>query len=105
MNAASVSRISALDTSQVKNLGLGAIVVVVVVGLLLAYFVTRIVTKLIVLVVVVVIGFALYSQRSQVLDAIDKQAKKCDVTFFGVHVQPSDAAIKQACAEVAKPHS
>jgi hypothetical protein len=50
----------------------------------------------------VILGFALYNQRQKVLDAIDQTAKKCNVTFFGIHVQPSDANIKKACAEVAK---
>ena len=92
----------ALDTSQVKNLGLGAIVVVLLVGLLIAYFVTRVIIKVIVLAIVVVLGLGLYQQRARVVTAIDKTAKNCDVTFFGVHVQPSDPSIKKACAEVAK---
>ena len=103
MNLAGASgHLSALDTSQVKNLGLGAIAAVLLIGLLIAYFVTKVVTKIIVLAIVVVLGVGLYQQRARVLDAIDKSAKNCDVTFFGVHVQPSDATIKKACAEVAK---
>jgi hypothetical protein len=100
--AAASGHLNALDTSQVRNLGLGSIAVVVLVGLLIAYFVTRVVTKIIVLAIVVVLGLGLYQQRARVLAAIDKTAKNCNVTFFGVHVQPSDPTIKQACAEVAK---
>ncbi|MDQ1733169.1 MAG: hypothetical protein QOK10_3328 [Pseudonocardiales bacterium] len=100
--AGSPARLSALDTSQVKGLGLGAIIVILLIGLALAYFVTKIVTKIIVLAIVVVLAFGLYNQRAKVLDALDKQAKQCDVTFFGVHVQPSDPNIKKACATVAK---
>ncbi|MDQ1749612.1 MAG: hypothetical protein QOE71_668 [Pseudonocardiales bacterium] len=103
MSASSASsHVVALDTSQVKSLGLGAIIVIVLVGLAIAYFVTKVVTKIITIVLVVILGFALYNQRQKVLDAIDQTAKKCDVTFFGIHVQPSDANIKKACAEVAK---
>jgi hypothetical protein len=102
MHATSVSLTSALDTSQVKSLGLGGVGAVVLIGLIIAILVGRIVTKIVVLAIALVLGFALYSQRSQVLDAIDKQAKKCDITFFGVHVQPSDANVKKACAELAK---
>jgi hypothetical protein len=106
MSASSASShvVAALDTSQVKSLGLGAIIVIVLVGLAIAYFVTKVVTKIITIVLVVILGFALYNQRQKVLDAIDRTAKKCDVTFFGIHVQPSDANIKKACAEVAKQH-
>jgi hypothetical protein len=103
MNAASASgRISGLDTSQVKTLGIGAIAVVVIVGLIAAYLVTKIVTKIIVLAVMVVLGLALYNQRSKVLDALDKSAMNCNVSFFNVHVQPTDATIKKACEQLAK---
>ncbi len=94
--------VSALDTSQVKTLGLGAVVAVIVVGLVISYLVTKIVTRIIVIALVVVLGFAVYNQRSRVLDGLDKSAKKCDVTFFGVHVQPSDPQIKKACLQLSK---
>ncbi|CAN5493707.1 hypothetical protein BH10ACT8_BH10ACT8_19420 [soil metagenome] len=99
---AASSQVLALDTSQVKNLGIVAIVAVLVIGLAVSYFVSKIVTKIVTIVVVVIVGFALYNQRQKVVDALDKSAKKCDVTFFGVHVQPSDPTIRQACAAVAK---
>ncbi|MCW2522730.1 MAG: hypothetical protein JWO63_1065 [Frankiales bacterium] len=103
MNAAlASSQVSALDTSQVKSISIGAIVAVVVIGLLISFVVTRIVAKIVTLVVVVVLGVVLYSQRANVVDKLDKTAKNCDVTFFGVHVQASNDKVKQACAQVAK---
>jgi hypothetical protein len=101
MTSASAATVSALDSSQVKNLGLAAIVAVLVIGVLISWLVTKIVTRLIVVVVAVVLAFALYNQRSRVITAIDQTAKKCDVTFFGIHVTPSDENIKRACAAVA----
>jgi hypothetical protein len=96
---------SALDTSQVKNLSLVAIAAVLVIGLLIAWLVTKVVVRLIVLVLVIVIGFALFNQRAKVVDEANKIAKRCDATFFGIHVQPSDPNIKKACDAVAAvPH-
>jgi hypothetical protein len=103
MNAAAASaHLAALQTSQVRNLSLVGIAAVVVIGLVLAYAVTRIVSRIIVLAVVVVLAFALYSQRAKVIAAADKAATRCEATFFGIHVQPSDPTVKRACAEVAK---
>jgi uncharacterized protein YqhQ len=93
---------SALDTSQVKNLSLVAIVAVLVIGLLIAWLVTKVVTRVIVLALVVILGFALYNQRAKVVDEANKIAKRCDATFFGVHVQPSDPNVKKACDALGK---
>ena len=91
-----------LDTSQVKSLGILSIVAVVLVGLVIARLVTKIVTRVIVLALVVVLGVALYQQRAKVLAAADNAVRRCDATFFGIHVQPSDPTVKKACAAVAK---
>jgi hypothetical protein len=102
MNAAlASSHVSALDTSQVKSISIGAIVVVVVIGLIISFVVSKIVAKLVTLVVVIVLAVVLYTQRANVVDKLDKTAKNCDVTFFGVHVQPSNDKVKQACAQIA----
>ena len=93
----SSTRVSALDTSQVKNLSVVAIVAVVVVGLLIAWFVSKVVTRVIVLALTLVLGFAFYNQRAKVVDEANKIAKRCDATFFGIHVQPTDPNIKKAC--------
>ncbi|MGX7681917.1 hypothetical protein ACSMXN_23790 [Jatrophihabitans sp. DSM 45814] len=96
------SHVVALDSSQVKTVGLGAIIVIVLIGLIISFVVTRIITKIITIAIMVALVFVLYNQRQKVIDAIDNSAKKCDATFFGVHVQPSDENIKKACAAVAK---
>jgi hypothetical protein len=91
------TRVSALDTSQVKNVSVVAIVAVVVIGLLISWLVTKVVARVIVLLLTLVLGFALYNQRAKVVDEANKIAKRCDATFFGIHVQPSDPNIKKAC--------
>jgi hypothetical protein len=102
MTTASSTAVSALDTSQVKNLSIVAIVAVLVIGIIISWIVTKIVSRIIAVVVAVLISGALYSQRATVIDKLDKTAKKCDVTFFGIHVQPSNDNVKKACAELAK---
>ena len=89
--------VNALDTDQVKNVSLIAIVAVVIIGFIISWFVTKIVAHIVVLVVVVVLGFVLYSQRQKVVDEANKLTKRCDASFFGIHVQPSDPTIKKAC--------
>jgi hypothetical protein len=97
----STAHLVALESDQVKSIGLGAIIVIVLVGVILTIVVGRIVAKVIILLVAAVLAIALYYQRDQVVNAIDKHAKNCDVTFFGIHVKPSDPSVKKACATVA----
>jgi hypothetical protein len=101
--AAAAGHTAALDTSQVKSLGLLAIVAVILIGLLIARLVTKIITRLVVVVLVVVFGAAIYQQRGKALDAATSAAQRCDVTFFGIHIQPSDPTVKKACAALGKP--
>ncbi|HEY2044472.1 MAG TPA: hypothetical protein VGH11_17485 [Jatrophihabitans sp.] len=102
MTPQSSAAVSALDTSQVKNLSIVAIVAVLVIGVIISWLVTKIVTRIIAIVLAVVLAFALYSQRATVVDKLDKAAKNCDVTFFGVHVQPSNSNVKAACNQLAE---
>ncbi|UQX88344.1 hypothetical protein M6D93_18985 [Jatrophihabitans telluris] len=102
MKSSATIQALALDTSQVKTYGLGAILVVVLIGLLVSFVVTKIVTKIVTIVVMVVLAFVLWGQRQHVVDSLDKHAKNCDATFFGVHVKASNDAVKAACAKVAK---
>jgi uncharacterized membrane protein len=94
------STVSSLETTQAKNVGIVAIVVIVLIGLLIARFVTKVIVRVIVLIVAVALAFVVYNQRSQVEDAASNAAKKCDVTFFGVHVTPSDPDIKRQCQKL-----
>ncbi|MCW2542159.1 MAG: hypothetical protein JWN95_3884 [Frankiales bacterium] len=93
--------LTALDTSQVKSLGIVAIVVIVLIGLLIARLVTKIITRIIVLVVMVLLAGGLYQQRDRVTAAADDAKKSCDITFFGVHVTPSNPDIKKECIKIA----
>jgi protein-S-isoprenylcysteine O-methyltransferase Ste14 len=74
----------ALDAAQVKNLALGAIVVVVVIGLILGLLISALVGRLIVLVVVVVLAALLWTQRT----SVENRVKSCNsnVSFLGYHV-------------------
>jgi uncharacterized membrane protein len=87
--------VSALDTDQAKNVGIVTIVVIVLIGLLIARLVTKMIVRAIVLIVMVVLAVVVYQQRDQVSAA----AKKCDGTFFGVHVQPHNATLRKACQD------
>jgi hypothetical protein len=93
---------SALDSNQVQNVGLGAIVVIVLLGLLLVRLVTKMITRVIVLLVVVALAVVIYQQRDRVSSAIGDRAKRCDATFFGVHVQPDDPAVRKVCERAGK---
>ncbi len=90
--------VSALDTDQAKNVGIVTIVVVVLLGLLIARLVTKLIIRAIVLVVMIVLALVVYQQRDQVSTA----AKKCDGTFFGIHVQPHNATLRKACENASK---
>ena len=94
--------LDALDSSQVQNVGLGAIVVIVLLGLLLARLVTKMVTRVIVLVVAIVLAVLVYQQRGRVADAVADAGKRCEATFFGFHVQPDDPTVRKACEQAGK---
>lgn len=94
--------VTALDTNQVKSAGILTIVLVVLIGVAIARLVTKIITRLIVLLVVVVLAVAVYQQRDRVATAAGNAAKRCDATFFGIHVQPHDPVARKACEQAAK---
>lgn len=102
LTAPAGNQLEALETSQVKTVGLGAIIAVLVIGLLISFVVTKIVTKIITIVVVVALAALLWTQRQHVVDSLDKHAKNCDATFFGVHVESSNAQVRAACDKLAK---
>ena len=94
--------VGALDSSQVQNVGLGAIVVIVLLGLLLARMVAKTITRVIVLVVAVVLAVVVYQQRDRVASAVSDAGKRCEATFFGVHVEPDDPVTRKACEQAGK---
>ncbi|SOD71598.1 hypothetical protein SAMN05892883_1097 [Jatrophihabitans sp. GAS493] len=89
----------ALDTSQAQKLGIGVIVGVILLGLLLSFVVTAVVGRIIILALVVGAGLFIWHQREDIAAA----ARKCDATFLGVHLTPTDPQIKAQCVKVANP--
>jgi protein-S-isoprenylcysteine O-methyltransferase Ste14 len=87
---------TALDTDQAKTIGLVAVIVLVVAAVLINLVISRIITRVIVLVVAIGLALFVWTQRSSIEDA----AKKCDATFFGVHLTPTDPALKQHCQQL-----
>ena len=85
----------ALDTDQAKVLGIGIIVAVLVIGFIISALITAIVGRIVVILVVVALVVVVYTQRAQ----IKQSTSDCDVTFFGVHLTPSDDDVRQACAD------
>jgi hypothetical protein len=55
-----------------------------------------------VLVVAVVLAVVVYQQRDRVSNAVSDAGKRCEATFFGVHVQPDDPAVRKACEQAGK---
>jgi hypothetical protein len=87
----------ALQADSVKNLALGAIVVVVVVGLILGLVISALIGRLVVLVVVVIVAALLWTQRT----SVENRVKDCNsnVSFFGYHVSLSQSD-QQKCQNV-----
>lgn len=92
MTAASL----ALATDQAKSLGVGVLIAVVVIGAVIAAVITKIIVRIVTVIVVVVLAVLVWTQRSSVENA----ARKCDATFFGVHLTPSDPTVKRRCQQV-----
>lgn len=87
----------ALDTRQAETIGVLAIVGLVVLGAVVSAVVTAIVGRILVLIVALVLAGVVWSQRA----SIESAAKRCDATFFGVHLTPSNATLRQKCRNAA----
>lgn len=85
----------ALDTDQAKLLGVGIIVAVVIIGIILGAIITALIGRVIIAAVVIGLAVWAYAERAQIHDSI----RDCDVTFFGVHLTPSDDDVRQACQD------
>ena len=85
----------ALDTDQAKLLGIGSIVAVLLIGFIISAVLTAIVGRIIVILVMVALAAVVYTQRAQIRESVND----CDVSFFGVHLTPSDPDVRQACAD------
>lgn len=86
--------VESLDAGNITKIGIGVIAALVVVGLLLSLLVTAIVGRIVVVVVVVVLAVFVWQQRTSIENKI--KAHKCNLTFFGVHLNPPDS-LKQFC--------
>jgi hypothetical protein len=91
--------VTALDTTQARNVGLITIVAVIVIGLLLAVLISKLIVRALVILVMLVLALVAYQQRGQ----LETAAKRCDATFFGIHVTPHDPALKKHCQQLSHP--
>jgi len=91
-------RTQALSTDQAKNLAIVLVVGVIVLGALIGWIVGRLLARLVVIVVAAVLVVVLFTQRG----AIQSAARRCEATFFGVHLTPSDPTLKQRCQQLTR---
>ena len=85
----------ALDAGNVTGIGIGVIVALIVIGVLISMFVTALVVRVVVAIAVVVLVFVVWHQRTVIEDHIAN--RKCDFSFFGVHLGPPDH-LKKFCS-------
>lgn len=85
--------VSALETHQAENLAIGLVVALLLVGLVLSLVIRAIVGKVVSVVIVVALAVFVWTQRAP----IENAAKKCDATFLGVHLTPTNQDLKQRC--------
>jgi uncharacterized membrane protein len=88
----------ALETGQAETIGILVIVGLVVVGAIISAIITAIIGRIIVIVLVLVLAGYIWTQRSDISSA----AKKCDATFLGIHLTPSDATLRQHCQDISR---
>lgn len=90
--------VRALDTGQAETIGIVAIIAVAVAGAVLSAIITAIIGRIVVVVVVVLLAAYVWTQRSEISSA----AKRCDASFLGVHLTPSDPALKRHCQNLSR---
>jgi hypothetical protein len=89
-----MQHVAALDAGNITKIGVGVIIALVVLGILLSLIVTAIVGRIVIAVVVVLVGVFVWQQRSSIENKI--HSKNCDLTFFGMHLDPPDS-LKKHC--------
>jgi FlaA1/EpsC-like NDP-sugar epimerase len=82
----------ALNANDITKIGVGVIVILVVLGLLLGLIITALIGRVILAVVVIVLAVIVWQQRTSIQHRIDQ--RKCDFSFFGVHLDPPDSLTK-----------
>ena len=88
----------AFNTDQAKTVGIFALGVIIVAGVLLSFVFTKLISRLVIAAIIVGLGIFTWTQR----DAIDHDAQKCDATFFGIHLVPSNAELRQHCEQLTR---
>ena len=86
----------ALETGQAETIGIFVIIGLVIAGAVISAIITAIIGRIVVIVVVLLLAGFVWTQRSDISSA----AKKCDATFLGVHLTPSNATLKQHCQNI-----
>lgn len=99
MSAAHVAP-EALTVDAAKNLAVGIAIALLVVGVLISALITKIVGRIVTLFIAVVLAVVVWTQRNSIEDKAKDAAKRCDISFFGTHLTPSDPQVKQACQQV-----
>lgn len=86
----------ALNTDQAKAVGIVAIVALVVAGVVVSAIVTALIVRIVTILIVLALALLVWTQRSDITAA----AKRCDASFFGIHLTPSNPAVNARCRDV-----
>ena len=86
----------ALDTHQAETTAVVAIVAMVLIGAVVSVIITALVGRIVVIAVVLLLVALVWSQRANISSA----AKKCDATFLGIHLTPSNPDLKRHCEDL-----
>lgn len=86
----------ALGAGNLTTIGVGATVVLVIVGVLLALLLTAIVARVIIAIVVIVLAVFVWQQRGSIEHKIDQKVCPPSLSFFGVHID-APHSLKRYC--------
>lgn len=84
-----------MTTDQARITGIAIIIGLIVLGLILLLVIRAIVGKIIVAVLAVGLAVLVWSQRAEIKDA----TTDCGVSFFGIHLTPSNPDVRRFCDE------
>jgi hypothetical protein len=95
-----MTSIEAVNVNDITKITSGIILGLLVIGGLLFLMIGALIARIVIVIVVIGLGIALWLQRNHVTDEISKNKCNFSATFFGFHLDPSQA-IKDACAHKA----
>jgi len=84
-----------MTTDQARIAGLAIIIGVLVIGIVLLLVIRAIVGKIIVAVLAIGLAALVWTQRAEIKEG----ASHCEVSFFGIHLTPSNPDVKKLCEE------